>query len=82
MALAQVLVNPLVGNMTDTVGKRKAMMGGISLVSGCMLDLVAVIILTSGDGDSDIGGGSYTLLAETMCVWDLGGTLLSKAPVA
>merc|ERR1712127_454502 len=37
MAMVQVLANPLVGKMIDRIGKRKAILGGTTLMSGSML---------------------------------------------
>ncbi|KAL9186705.1 hypothetical protein ACHAXT_005943 [Thalassiosira profunda] len=80
MSVVQVLANPAAGRFADRVGKKPAIVVGGTLTSLAMASLpVIVSYYTGGATLSDV---DWPLLAGTLGVWSLGGTLLATSHVA
>ena len=84
MSAVQVLGNPVAGRFADRAGKEEAIVLGGALTSIAMAG-VPMIVAFSLTGDASLASNvdvNWPLLAGTLGIWSLGGTLLATSHVA
>ena len=84
MSGVQVLGNPLAGRFADRMGKNVGIVTGGILTSFGMACVPAICAysLASGDASSLASDVNWPLLAGTLGIWSLGGTLLATSHVS
>ena len=78
MSAVQVLGNPVAGRIADRAGKAPAIVVGGILTSVAMASVPAIC----ASGMTSVDVVDWPLLAGTLGVWSLGGTLLSTSHVS
>lgn len=85
MSAVQVLGNPAAGRFADKAGKHNAIVAGglLTSVSMATVPVACAYGLMAGDYVTlDVNDVNWPVLAATLGVWSLGGTLLATSHVA
>ena len=82
MSAVQVLGNPAAGRFADRLGKAPAIVAGGALTSLAMASVPVVCGYAVADASLAADAVNWPLLAGTLGVWSLGGTLLATSHVS
>ena len=84
MSGVQVLGNPVAGRFADRAGKGSAIVVGGALTSFAMASVPMICAYGYATGDASLASAdvNWPLLAGSLGIWSLGGTLLATSHVA